>query len=68
MNKNENSFRGLFYMNSYSTQHQHLFVFSNDKTLIATYKVTGSKISKKLFSFKIYNSKQLSMVDQIDKV
>ena len=43
-------------------------VFSNDNILIATYKVTSSQISKKLFSFKIYNSMQLSSDDQIDKV
>ncbi|MBK5483498.1 hypothetical protein JFV29_16755 [Peribacillus sp. TH16] len=65
--KNENSFRGLLNMIRNST-HQQLFVFSKDKTLISTYKMTSSQISNNQFSFKINSSMQLSTDDQIDKV
>ncbi|WP_144556555.1 hypothetical protein [Bacillus pumilus] len=66
-NKNENSFGGLFGMINNST-YQQLFIFSKDKTMIASYSVTLSQISNNLISCTIDSSKPLSTDDQINKV
>lgn len=66
-NKIENSFKGLFNILKNSTN-QHLLVFSKDKNLITSFKLTLCKIDDKLFSIKILNPFQLSADDSISKV
>lgn len=65
MNKNENSFLGLFTILS-NSRHQQLFIFSKDnKNLLATFKMLPSQKTSNLYNLNINSSLQLSPDNQI---